>query len=181
VNIYYSTGRPLRDILEACQAYRERRSASGVRDRRRRFPALSLDYVREHTLRIPSGYLSGGLARAAGRVSKITADICSRDLSISPTFDLVFFQMLAEHVLDSGGVSRQCVCLAEPGGIALQFFPRCMPRRLRSTVCCRIDWPAIVSALCLRRMPGTHSDFVRIIAGVGGRRPGNFLIFRVTL
>lgn len=53
----------------------------------------------------------------------VQADICSPDLSVEPTYDLIFSRMLAEHVADGRQFHSNVLGMLQPGGVAIHIFP----------------------------------------------------------
>jgi SAM-dependent methyltransferase len=65
------------------------------------------------------------LALASPQYARVIGDICSLRLDDSRvgSYDLVFSQMLAEHVSSGEAMHRNILRLLRPGGIAFHFFP----------------------------------------------------------
>jgi SAM-dependent methyltransferase len=65
----------------------------------------------------------GELEKASGRVDKREADLCKPLDRDAGRYDLVFSQMLCEHLLDPEMFHRNCFHLLRPGGVSVHFFP----------------------------------------------------------
>jgi SAM-dependent methyltransferase len=65
------------------------------------------------------------LALTSSEYKKIQADICHLEPArlCAGAFDLVFSQMLAEHVTSGEAMHRSIYKLLRPGGVAFHFFP----------------------------------------------------------
>jgi SAM-dependent methyltransferase len=91
-----------------------------------RSPLFSVDEVGELDLDYTVLDVSAAeLALASPQYAKVTGDICSLRLDDSRvgSYDLVFSQMLAEHVSSGEAMHRNILRLLRPGGIAFHFFP----------------------------------------------------------
>lgn len=63
------------------------------------------------------------LGKAPQELNKIQADITEAELSLGQSFDLVFSQMLAEHVRDAESFHANIYNHLNSGGFAVHFFP----------------------------------------------------------
>jgi len=63
------------------------------------------------------------LDKAPASHTKVRADLMSPDLGGLGTYDLVFSQTLAEHLVDPVVFHRNVLRILRPGGRALHFFP----------------------------------------------------------
>ncbi|MFT3857451.1 MAG: methyltransferase domain-containing protein [Aquabacterium sp.] len=63
------------------------------------------------------------LDKAVCNGTKIRADICDQTPVVKNEYDLVFSNMLAEHVADPKAFHRNVFAMLKPGGLAIHFFP----------------------------------------------------------
>lgn len=87
-------------------------------------PILGLDFVRDHQIDYTVlDILASELEKAPSGYKKIVADIASPQFSTEEQFDLVFSNMVAEHVKDGVQMHKNILRLLAPGGYSCHLFP----------------------------------------------------------
>jgi len=87
-------------------------------------PALSIDFISGNGVDYTILDISEPeLQKAPAGYKTIVGDICNSTLAVTDRFDLVFSQMLAEHVSDAELFHRNVRSLLVDGGFACHFFP----------------------------------------------------------
>lgn len=87
-----------------------------------RSPMFSTEFVNRHNLDYTILDISQDeLDKAPPGYNTICADISN--LSIDKTYDLIFSQMLAEHIKDGEFFHRNIFNLLSPGGVAIHYSP----------------------------------------------------------
>ena len=89
------------------------------------YPLLSLEYIQQNHINYTILDISEQeLSKAPQGYNKIVADICNpNQLTNVGKFDLIFSQMLAEHVPDGKSFHNNIYNLLVKGGVAFHFFP----------------------------------------------------------
>lgn len=87
-------------------------------------PILGLDFVREHQIDYTVlDILASELDKAPAGYKKIVADIADPGFSAEGQFDLVFSNMVAEHVKDGVQMHKNILRVLAPGGYSCHLFP----------------------------------------------------------
>lgn len=87
-------------------------------------PTLPIDYISSNNLDYVILDISEKeLEKAPVGYNKVVKDICSKELDYSAEFDLIFSQMVAEHVKKPKIFHANIYKLLSDGGIAFHFFP----------------------------------------------------------
>ena len=87
-------------------------------------PILGLDFVRDHQLDYTVlDILASELEKAPPGYKKIVADIADPKFSAEGQFDLVFSNMVAEHVKDGVQMHKNILRVLAPGGYSCHLFP----------------------------------------------------------
>ena len=87
-------------------------------------PILGLDFVRDHQIDYTVlDILASELEKAPPGYKKIVADIADSQFSAEGQFDLVFSNMVAEHVKDGVQMHKNILRVLAPGGYSCHLFP----------------------------------------------------------
>jgi SAM-dependent methyltransferase len=87
-------------------------------------PALDLAFIQQHNLDYTIlDICQEELDKAPEDYHKICCDITDENQAFSGTFDLMFSQMVAEHIQCASKFHSNVFRLLSPGGIAFHFFP----------------------------------------------------------
>jgi SAM-dependent methyltransferase len=87
-------------------------------------PLFDLEFVESHEFEYTVFDISQAeLDKAPNGYKKVVADIASPTWDAGGDFDLVFSQMVAEHVADADAFLRNTRAMLAPGGRAVHLFP----------------------------------------------------------